>query len=535
MKKRYGDIMREFFTETFRIHGKEEYAEVLTRGMKKDASRRNMVYPWLWARVLAALLFAFAVFSLIVCVLSYDAASLYTPTLYVVSGAFIDLAFLVALFELAPDNDISLIKLAFVALVGGGAACTLGALLWSVPDIRSWSEVGKAVYAGVAEELVKAIPTIVAIKLCKRRTPYTGFLIGAAVGTLFSLTENAGYIYSNSYDRLLMIGTAFARGGSGMVTHALWSGAIGYAFALSPRPFRSVKFYASVLLCMLLHSAWDMPLQPALLACVYAACALVGAMIGIYIIRSCRKSLDLHRLETEKYPIRFPSAAKRCLLAGGILTCLLVILLGGVFSLTTRLTYTFDSPEAFVLWAQGGRVLAPDMERAYDESAEAPDFTQHYNYGELTYAAQRVYVSTAPDTYFVYVYYVTRDENGEDTALALRDVYVQIADETGVNYTTYIMAHFAAVRDGEQFDYAFFPIKPECSGASLSTEDGKVVCTTRTRIFRPSVATVGVGIACIAVPLLTVLAAIFARTLEKKKARTENTDKGEGNSEDKVD
>lgn len=101
MIKNFKMRWREFLSESFRAHKKEEYAEIFKRGTT-DTDGVNTVYPWFYLRVFAVLAVVFALYALINSAMPGAAD---WETLYFVGGAFMDAALLVLLYELYPYKD----------------------------------------------------------------------------------------------------------------------------------------------------------------------------------------------------------------------------------------------------------------------------------------------------------------------------------------------------------------------------------------------------------------------------------------------
>lgn len=259
-KTRRKESFKKWTTETFRARSKEDYAEFFTRGLDgKDAV--NKVYPWLYMRALA---FCFALFCLTMFVMTVSRNAISYPTVILLGGAFINIPFLILIYELCPDGSLSFLKISLVAVIGGTASifiAQLGYMAYTPPD--GYFQV---VYIAFLEETAKLIPVLITIVLFKKRgNPFAGFLIGVAVGVGMSVIEDMGYIFDNSSEGgainvAFLAGTSVIRSLSAFTTHTVWAGYCGWAFSKFRRPFLNWRFYGVFIMSMALHFLWDLTL-----------------------------------------------------------------------------------------------------------------------------------------------------------------------------------------------------------------------------------------------------------------------------------
>lgn len=265
--------IKKWFSETFRAHSKEEYKEFFTRGFDGQ-TRLNTVYPWVYMRmlVLCFLLFAATTFFMRI---TGNAISF--PTMILLGAVFVNLPFVTLIYELCPETDLSFTKLMFVLIIGGLASVIL-------TELGYWAFIPENGYASVAwtafvEEMAKAIPAIVIILILKKRkSPLACFAVAAAVGAGISIMEDMGYILFNSYDGTIelsvAITTSVLRSISGIATHTVWVGYVGWIFSKCKKPLIDVRFYAILLMSMVLHFLWD------LIAANEQTWSLVGMLFG---------------------------------------------------------------------------------------------------------------------------------------------------------------------------------------------------------------------------------------------------------------
>ncbi|MDE6442641.1 MAG: PrsW family intramembrane metalloprotease [Clostridia bacterium] len=450
--------IKKFFYESFRVRSKDDYAKLFTRGTG-ECEGENCVYPWFWLRVLCVLGIAYTLYAVINATLPGAGD---WEVFYFVGASFLDIAFIVLLYELYPKNDISLLTLLCVMVIGGTAADFISAFIYYFHGfevlINGWY---LAVIAGVGEEIAKAIPAILCVILLKKKSPSAGFLIGAAVGTWFSITENASYIHGGHMN--MMVLTATARAFGCMFSHAVWTALITRAFC--KYGLKSYKFYLVVIINMALHFCIDMPLESYLIllfteAAVCGLCAFIWSAVVIY--RERRAVLP----PPEKAEIAFSAVHKSRITSSAFLIAMCAVLLvfsalySNTYYVVTR--YTFDE---FLNFAHSGYTIEIDKEREFDAEEEIYYFAS-YQEGKLTVAYQKV---EDGDISYIYCYYLRNvfDENGEQVTtevdgeqvpveemqLARVDIIITIDDEEQKYYPTTFM-------NGEEA-FTFYEINPE--------------------------------------------------------------------------
>jgi RsiW-degrading membrane proteinase PrsW (M82 family) len=283
--------IKRFFTQTFRKHSGGEYSEFLTRGVNKRKAGINTQYPWVYIRLFAMLVILFAVFLLII---RFTSNELFAPTVMLLSAITFNLPFLVFLYELYPQRDLSFLEVVGIMLIGGTGANVLCQVLYSFfPSPNEWMD---AVYSGFFEELSKGAATIIAIVLVGRKNPLSGFLAGAAVGCGFSIVEDMGYVfvYSNELPSInisVTIDMFISRGLTAFCTHTLWTAMVGWAYSYFNRHISNIAFYLVLILSCGLHIAWDLPLEGVLYNITIVACVTIVAVATISIIAVSRKNI----------------------------------------------------------------------------------------------------------------------------------------------------------------------------------------------------------------------------------------------------
>lgn len=270
------NLIAEFFKQTFRRHGGEEYSELLTRGLHSgNREGLNKKHPWAYVRLFTLMFVLFAVFLLII---RFTSNELFVPTVTLLGAVCFNLTFLLLLFELYPKKDLSFMAVLLAMLIGGAGANVFTQVLFSIfTPANKWMS---AVYSGFFEEISKAAAAVLVLVISRKNSPLAGFILGAAVGCGFSIAEDMGYIFMHANEMpfvnlTTVIELSLSRGLSAVCTHTLWTAAIGWAFCRFKRHFANLAVYLITLLSCGLHICWDLPLGRLALGCVYAGCASV--------------------------------------------------------------------------------------------------------------------------------------------------------------------------------------------------------------------------------------------------------------------
>ncbi|MDE6667760.1 MAG: PrsW family intramembrane metalloprotease [Clostridia bacterium] len=415
--KRVKYKIKYFFKETFRPHSKEEYAEVFTRGLGANCSD-NVIrkLPWLYLRVFALNLILFAIITITFRLARFSADYL---TAILTGGLLFNIPLFIFFFELYPKRDLSLLKLFAVLLIGGIVSTifiTLGYqyIYSTTNEPNAWIS---TLWVGFWEELIKGAVAIIAIIILGKKNPLCCFLIGFAVGTGYSFTEDLGYIYSlsRSYGVTWLVLTSVGRGLSCVCSHAPWTAMICWAFAKFRKPFINFRFYGVVIAMMALHYFADVPffddklnvLRGITVGWAIEAVVVVAIFIMVFFaLKSCFKELY-----TEGKPM-FPQSEvlTQCakLSQAANLTAVLCAAILSVFAFAGCCVKTgekriydkiYDDNE-FIEYAQGGLPLHADLKREFDADGEI--YSEFISEGTRKGATQKVV--DAEYEYF-YIYY----------------------------------------------------------------------------------------------------------------------------------
>lgn len=409
-----------FFKETFRAHSKAEYKEIFSRGLNEDNGGVTGAFPWLYVRAFFAL---FLLFTVNVLILRLTDNALYIPSVTFLGGITFTIPFIILLFELYPKRNLSLFMTFAVLVLGGTAAGVLSQLFYLPVHLDSpWLS---AVVSGCIEELSKLIPAIFAIEVLHRKNPYACFLIAACVGAGFSVVEDMGYIFyysdklMNYYSDIQATVALFAeRGLSSFCTHILWTGAIGWAYCISKKPFGSL-WLLMLAASVGIHICWNLPLSGWLRVLDTVLCVIVVAAINISIVHVSRiktlaSEVDLTRLNDKIIAeakqmgehMRFTNAANLTFALSCTFLSVIILLL---CSLPIGVEYKrveYENKDEFIEYVEGGFNLKADWDREMkDPYNPANNFEERKVEGELTYVVQCDTLDGFDGLYY-YTYYV---------------------------------------------------------------------------------------------------------------------------------
>ena len=464
--------IKYFFKETFRAHSMAEYREIFSRGLNENNDGITGAFPWLYVRAFFALFILFTINTL---VLRLTNNALYVPSVTFLGGITFTVPFLVLLFELYPKRDISLFVLIAILVGGGTASIVLTQIGLLIKVNNGWLS---AILAGILEESAKAVVAIIAIIIFKQKNPYACFLLAAAVGAGFSVIEDMGYIfcYSDRYvfyyhsDIQATVALFVNRGLSSFCTHVLWTGAIGWSYALTSRRYRSVRS-AVLFLSIALHTCWDFPLEGIWQFLDIAACVIIAAALNITIVHKARintlsKEMDLTHAneiiirEAKKMGerLRFTNAANLTFALTCTLLSVIVLLL---CSLPIGMEYQseeYDSKEDFIAYIEGGYNLKYDFDRKYVEKEDGGiNVEERYSLQddsselELVYVVQKE-VYAGFDGEYYYHYYLDDKDNPFDVKVELPVNGVSIMiPSTEYNLDGYVSVF--GVNDSSLIDY----------------------------------------------------------------------------------
>lgn len=273
VEKIEGFSARDMFSEVFKRRSEEEIEEYFTVGTAHTTPSltqidANWPKPWAFARTFGLSLGAYLL-------LSYGWTEFqnpnFLPGIIALGSVAIPFAVLVFFFEMNVPRNISVILLLKMVVFGGIFSLVVSLFFFRAAGSLSWLG---AMRAGIVEETGKLVVVLYFAR--KARFPWllNGLLVGAAVGTGFSVFETAGYVLirgllgdfgvQGMFDLIQLRGPL-----SVLADHSLWTGLVGAALwrVRGTQPFRlemlaDVRFLRVLLLAMLLHMVNNSPVYP---------------------------------------------------------------------------------------------------------------------------------------------------------------------------------------------------------------------------------------------------------------------------------
>ena len=183
--------------------------------------------PWAFARIF---LLSVVAYFLLVYGFREFGNPYFLPGIMVVGSLAFPLTILIFFYEMNVPRNVSLLFL-LKWLVFGGVLSLLAALFgFRVSNLSSWLG---AMSAGIVEESAKLVALLLVARNTRYRWTLNGLLIGAAVGTGFSIFETMGYVCVQGFlkggqDGMFAIITQ--RGWLNLLgDHSLWTGLVGAA------------------------------------------------------------------------------------------------------------------------------------------------------------------------------------------------------------------------------------------------------------------------------------------------------------------
>jgi protease PrsW len=185
-----GFSLGELFKETFTKRGADAVEDYLAVGSPRTTPPLEMVdtnwpKPWMFFRVLAGLVVAYAV---IYALFLYTLNEKPMIAIMVLATFAVPLATLTLIWELNTPRNVSIAEVMNVFLIGGGIAVVMITLWYLIPIFGNMP--------GIVEETSKLLAVIfVTYRVRGSRFPYqlNGILFGATVGAGFACSETLGY------------------------------------------------------------------------------------------------------------------------------------------------------------------------------------------------------------------------------------------------------------------------------------------------------------------------------------------------------
>ena len=257
---------------------KEEYFAVGTRTTTPEITHVETDWPkpWAFARAFGT---AVVAYGLLVYGLKAFENPLFLPGVIVLGSVAIPLAVLILFFEVNVLRNISLYQVIKMVLFGGIISILVSLFGFQLTKLSNWLG---AMSAGVVEEGGKALTLLLFVRNRRFRWTLNGLLIGAAVGTGFSIFETMGYVFrtllGNGLDA--MTDSITSRGWLAILAdHSLWTALVGGALwrVRGDRPFemsmlQDQRFLRVLVMAMALHLVNNAPINPPL----YLKYVLIG-------------------------------------------------------------------------------------------------------------------------------------------------------------------------------------------------------------------------------------------------------------------
>lgn len=272
VEKIQGFSAREVFSEVFRRRTPEAIDEYFTVGTPATTPplatiQTNWPKPWAFARTF---LLAVGAYFLLVYGFREFNNPYFIPGIIVTGSLAIPLALLVFFFEMNVLRNISVYRLLSLVVFGGIFSLVFSLFGFRMTNLSTWLG---AMSAGVIEESGKLLALVLIASRSRYRWTLNGLLIGAAVGTGFSVFETMGYVMiqgllTSGVDGMFAIITS--RGWLNLFgDHALWTGMAGAALwrVRGDQPFRfemltDPRFLRVFALAILLHMINNAPVNP---------------------------------------------------------------------------------------------------------------------------------------------------------------------------------------------------------------------------------------------------------------------------------
>lgn len=195
LEKPKGFSFAAFFREVFKHHSDEDVEAIFSCGntaTPPPASRIEAAWPtpWVFGKML---LLSVVVFIAFVCAMHIFTNTNLLPGLIFVGSFAVPFATLILFFELNVWRDISLYEALKAFLVGGIVSLAFSLVFFRSGFGTLLGSAFGASSAGLIEETGKLLALAFVANTRKRGHILGGLLLGAAVGTGFSVFESAGY------------------------------------------------------------------------------------------------------------------------------------------------------------------------------------------------------------------------------------------------------------------------------------------------------------------------------------------------------
>ena len=284
---------RDLFSSVFKKHTANESEEIFISGTTKTTPDERSISstwpkPWLFSRVF--LMFLVTFLALYICFDRFKNINA-LPGLIFIGAMAVPMSLVIFFMEVNAPRNISFLETIKIFFVGGAASILVSLTLFSV--VSAGTGYAGAIITGIIEETGKAIIIAWFVKDVKhKKFLLAGMLIGSAVGAGFAAFETAGYIlgYGMGGGKDLMFDVLILRAILTPGGHVIWGAILGGTLMLvkkdallSSAHLFDKRFISFYILCVAMHSIWDMPIkvQHSLVQAAMTVCAWIIALVLI--------------------------------------------------------------------------------------------------------------------------------------------------------------------------------------------------------------------------------------------------------------
>lgn len=271
VEKLEGFSLKDFFSEVFRKHSKDEVEEYFTVGTASttppiEAVDTTWPKPWVFFKTLMG---ALAVYVLFVMGWNEFQNINLVPGLIIMGSFAVPIATLIFFVEVNARRNVSLYQVIRLLFTGGILSIIVSLIFFEIAGEMELDWLGASV-AGLAEEPGKLLALLTVTNIPKYKYRLNGLLFGAAVGAGFAAFESAGYALFAGLvdpDPDAMTDSIMIRGMLSPFAHIVWTGMCGAAlwrvkgekkFAFSM--LKDLRFLRIFAIAVVLHMVWNSPL-----------------------------------------------------------------------------------------------------------------------------------------------------------------------------------------------------------------------------------------------------------------------------------
>ncbi len=279
-----GFSLGQMFSEVFKRRSGDDVEDYLLVGTSKTTPLLEVVEtgwpkPWLFFRLLAALVIAYAALTLL---FMGTGNTNCIPGMMFLGAFAVPVATLVLFFELNTPRNVSLHLVGKLFLAGAVVSLAVALLGYTLPifDFGTWE-------AGIVEEVAKLLTVVMIMRSVRYKYILNGILFGATVGAGFAAFETSGYALNDGFLAGLipvvvqhgglsaaamnrgvsaMLSILFLRGVLTPLGHVAWTAIAAGAFwrVKGDKPFRPSmlfdhRFLRAFFIPVALHAIWDAP------------------------------------------------------------------------------------------------------------------------------------------------------------------------------------------------------------------------------------------------------------------------------------